>query len=123
MRKTLSLALAGAVAATAVLGAGAAGAQPYRHGGYYGRYHHHNNSGAAIAAGIAGLAIGAALASDHPHHYGRPYYRESYYAGPYYAPGYYAPGYYDYGPGYADCRTERVWDPYIGRWITRTHCW
>ena len=121
MRKTLSLALAAAIAAGSVLSAGAASAQYYRGGHDHGR--HRGDSGAAIAAGIAGLAIGAALASNHPHSYGRPYYRESYYAGPYYAPGYYAPGYYDYGPGYADCRTERAWDPYIGRWITRTHCW
>ncbi|UAK25222.1 hypothetical protein [Sphingomonas nostoxanthinifaciens] len=50
----------------------------------------------AIFAGIAGLAIGAAIASDHPHRY---------YAEPV---GYYAPppapvvyGGYDYAPGYA----------------------
>ena len=52
---------------------------------------HHGNGGAALAAGIAGLAIGAALASgDHG----------------YYAP---APAYYDYGgarPGLCtDCAT------------------
>ena len=118
MRKTLSLALAAAIASGSVMSAGAASAQHYYRGGhYYG--HHRGNGGAAVVAGIAGLAIGAALASNsHPHYYGRPYYRESYYAGPSYAPGY-----YDYGPGYADCRTERVWDPYIGRWITRSHCW
>ena len=117
MRKTLSLALAGAVAAGSVLSAGAASAQRYDYDRGY--HHHHDNGGAAVVAGIAGLAIGAALASNsHPHYYSRPYYRESYYAGPYYAPGY-----YDYGPGYADCRTERIWDPYIGRWITRSHCW
>ena len=65
----------------------------------------HDDDGAALVAGIVGLGIGAAIASDHPH-----YRRHYYYAPPpppvvYYAPPpayYYAPpppppyyGYYD----------------------------
>jgi hypothetical protein len=102
MKKILTAAIAaitlgGAVCATAT----PASAQRWEghRGGHYG------NGGAAVAAGIAGLAIGAALASDHPHYY------RSYYGGPYYGPpAYYGPSYY--GTCYA---TRWVWDPYIGR--------
>lgn len=99
MRKTLTAALAaltlgGALAATTVTGAEA---RPYYHGGYY----HHGGAGPAIVAGVAGLALGAALA-DRPHYYG-------------YGPAYYGPAYYGgyYGP--ATCYSTRwVWDPYVG---------
>jgi hypothetical protein len=102
MRKALTAALAaltlgGAMSATA---ATSADARPYHGGGHY--YGHRGGNGARLAvAGIAGLALGAALASDHPH-----YYR-----------GYYGPGPYAYGPGYyGTCYTTRwTWDPYIGR--------
>jgi hypothetical protein len=103
MRKALTAALAaltlgGAISATAVTGADA---RPY-HGG--GHYYGHRGSGAGLAvAGIAGLALGAAIASDHPHYYNG-----------YYGPGPYA---YGYGPGYyGTCYTTRWrWDPYYGR--------
>lgn len=119
MRKTLTagmaaLTFAGAVA-TAALPTAADAAPHYRDGYGYGGYDHHRDrrgndaAGAAIVAGIAGLALGAALSNNH----------SSY--------GYYDRGYYDrgYGRGYYDdgyyarpriCSTERwVWDPYIGR--------
>jgi hypothetical protein len=61
-----------------------------------------------VAAGVVGLALGAALASD-PGYSHRGYYDRGYYDGGYY------PGYYGYG-GYRTCETTRwVWDPYIGR--------
>ena len=115
MRKALTAAMAaitlgGAVCATAA----PAQAQRYHGGGYGGHYSgryygHGNNGGAAIAAGVVGLALGAAIASDHPHYY-RGYYAPGYYGPPAYAYGY-APGY-----GYQTCVTTRwVWDPYIGR--------
>lgn len=96
MKKTLTAALAaltlgGAITATAATGAEA---RPYGHGGHY--YGHGYGGGGAVAAGIAGLAIGAAIAG--PHYYG----------------GYYGPGPYAYGPGYyGTCYTTRwVWDGY-----------
>jgi len=55
-------------------------------------------------AGLAGVAVGAALASG-PHYYG-PY---GYYYGPAYRYGY-AP----YGVCYA---THRVWSPYAGGYV------
>ena len=104
MRKTLTAALAaltlgGALSATAVTGAEA---RPY--GGYHGGYYHRGGGGAAVVAGVAGLAIGAALAGNH-HYYGYGY---GYgYPGPYYGP---APYYYG-----GTCFTTRwVWDPYVG---------
>jgi hypothetical protein len=118
MRKTLAAGLAaltfgGAIAAAAV--PATAEARDYHGGGhgYHGGYGYrgHNNNGAAIVAGIAGLAIGAAIA-DGGH---RSHYRSSYYD---YG---YSPGYDDYGYGYRTCESRRwVWDPYIGRRVLVT---
>lgn len=119
MRKMLAAGLAaltfGGAIATAAIPA-AAEAHPYR--GYYGGYHgydggHHRDNSAAIVAGVAGLAIGAALASGNHHsHYRSGYYDYDYDYG-------YAPGYYDYG--YRTCESRRwVWDPYIGRRVLVT---
>jgi hypothetical protein len=114
MRKALTAAMAaitlgGAVCATAA----PAEARPhggYYHGGYYGGHYRHDNGGAAVAAGVVGLALGAALASN----------SHSYYDRGYYAPGYYAPSYYG-GYGYRMCESTRwVWDPYIGRRVPVT---
>ncbi|CAN7422464.1 hypothetical protein LJR225_002734 [Phenylobacterium sp. LjRoot225] len=129
MRKTLTAALAaltfgGAVAATAQ----PAAARPHggwNHGGY--RYdhrhrHHGNDAGVAIAAGVVGLALGAALASDSGRRgYYDGGYRRSYGYSSYYGPGYgyssyYDPGYGYYDDGYRVCESSRlVWDPYIRR--------
>jgi hypothetical protein len=104
MNKILTAAIAaitlgGAVSATAT----AADARPYA-GHYYGGHYGGRGNGAAIVAGVAGLAIGAAIASDHPR------YGYGYGGGPYYAPAYYAGGYY------GTCYTTRwAWDPYMGR--------
>ncbi|MFI4933209.1 MAG: hypothetical protein ACHP7N_01195 [Caulobacterales bacterium] len=65
----------------------------WRGGGW--RHGDGDDGGWAIGAGIAGLALGAALAD-------RPYYG----------------GYYD--GGYDTCvGHRRVWDPYIGRYVVR----
>lgn len=80
-RATLALAL-GATALTASV---PASAQRYG-GGHRG----HDNSGVAIVAGIAGLAIGAAIASSGNHR----------------RDGYYEQG-YDNGPGYDQYRYEQ----------------
>jgi len=115
MRKTLAASLAaltfgGAVAAAAVPTAAEARPHGY-HGGYgYGGHHYrHNDNGAAIVAGIAGLAIGAAIADSGRSH--------SYYRGGYgYAPAY---DYDEYRPRICESR-RWTWDPYIGRRVLVT---
>ncbi len=72
---------------------------------YRSHYYHRGNAGAAVAAGIAGLAVGAALAD-------RPYYGDGYYSRPY--------GYYY---GRPRCRTYTTWDPYAYAYVERTRCW
>jgi hypothetical protein len=110
MRKALTAALAAITMGGAVLATAApAEAQHSRghYGGYHGggHYYRHGNGGAAVAAGVVGLALGAAIASNH-----NGYYDRGYYGGPY------ASG-YGYGyPAYRTCVTTRwVWDPYVGR--------
>ena len=110
MRKTLTAAMAAMTLGGALI-ATAAPAQARDwdrgwHGG--GRYYRHDRGDAALAAGVVGLALGAALASNGHSYYGHSYY----YDRPYYRGGYYD-GYY--APPYRVCETERwVWDPYIG---------
>jgi hypothetical protein len=140
MRKVLTLTLAATTAISAVAFSTAASAYDYRD--YYYRGHDNNDvAGAAIAAGVVGLILGAALASSSNHHsydngyggyynrgygsYGQPYYGgygQPYYGGgysqPYYGGGYYGGG----GYGYQRCYTTRSWDPYSGRQITRQVC-
>lgn len=146
MRKVLTaavaaLTLAGGVAAVA----GPAQADQYR---YYGHKKNNNNdAGIAIAAGVIGLAIGAALASsssnkrnssyDYDNGYSQRgdaggYYGNSYYGNGYYGDGYRQPDYnggynapYSYGQdryAYAPPRVctsrERVYDRYSGRPMT-----
>ena len=107
-----------ALAATALTTAMPADAQRYRH-------RDHSDAGPAIVAGIAGLAIGAAIASDHSRdRYRDDYYRQHGYAtnyddGYYRQHGYYpANGYYAYDyqrRGYHGCRVETRWDGYYHR--------
>jgi len=101
----------GATVLTAV--APAADAQRYRH--YRGR----DDGGTAIVAGIAGLAIGAALASDRRYDYDRRYYRER---GYYPRDGYYYREHYRHYRGYERCAVRRVWDPYEGRRVLVRYC-
>lgn len=128
MRKFLTTAIAaltfgGAVAATA---APAQAHDYYRHDGYYRHHSGSDKAAVAVAAGIAGLALGAAL-SDGGSRRSRGYSSYSY---GYRSNGYaYDPRYDDYygdyyGRGYYDrpdricISRERVWDPYIGRRVT-----
>ena len=79
------------------------GGHDWHGGGWRGDGWRGDDGGAALVAGIAGLAIGATLA-DHSYGYG---------SGPYYGGG---PGYYD--EPYATCyASRRVWDGYAGRYI------
>lgn len=110
MTSIIKKATLGAVLGATVLTAAApADAQRYRH-------RHRDNTGAAVFAGVAGLAIGAALASDHRYDYDRRYYRDH---------GYYpTDGYYyrhDYR-GYDNCYIRRSWDPYLHRRVAVRYC-
>ena len=126
MRKALAAGMAaltfgGAVLAAALPTAASAhecrGGYGYRGGGWdhdWDRHRHRGNdaAAAAVVAGIAGLAIGAALSDNHP---------RTYYNGGYYRPGYYDYGYRPYAQPYAMCESRRwVWDPYIGRRVLVT---
>lgn len=103
--------LAIATGATLLASVAPAEAQRYRH------RHHDDGAGAAIVAGIAGLAIGAAIASsDRRYDYDRRYYREH---------GYYPHDGYWYRENYRRydyCTVRRVWDPYIGRHVRVRYC-
>ena len=99
MRKIIAAGLAAATLAGS-LGIGSTASAEGRH--------HDHDRGAAVAAGIAGLAVGAAIAGSHP----RYYYDEDYYPDrPY--------GYY-YG---RRCRSYTVWDPYAYAYVVRHRCW
>jgi hypothetical protein len=112
MRKVLTAGVAALTLGGAIAGAALpADAAPW-HGGYHGGYYHGghggwrgNGAGVAVAAGILGLAAGAAIADSHPYYYGGP----GYYAGP------------GYGYGYGSCVSRReVWDPYVGGYVVRS---
>ena len=107
---------------------------------YYGRGHR-GDAGPAIIAGVAGLAIGAAIASNNnryrDRYYDRRLYRDRYhdcgydddrgfYDRGFYDRGFYPRrGFYDGYRGYYDdyrgygrvprCFVERRWDPYYGQ--------
>lgn len=147
MRKILTTALVALTVAGGVASAATtAQAEPYR---YYDRHRgKKDNTGAAIAAGIVGLALGAAIASSSNNnrrsssyygggyayqpdynsgYYGDSYYNNGYANGGYYGDGYYggrqpyvyAPNRYAYGSRVCTSR-ERVYDRYSGRPITIT---
>lgn len=76
------------------------------HHRYYSR-HYDNDTALALSAGIVGVAIGAAIASDRPRYYYDDddyYYRERYYRPHYRSYNYY---YYDSYPRYYDRRWYR----------------
>ncbi len=98
MRKIIATGLA-AVTLLGGIGIGTSASAQYRH-----HYYGHGRGGGAVAAGIAGLAVGAAIAGSHP------YYDDGYY---------YGRGYY-YGPR---CRAYTVWDPYAYAYVERRRCW
>ncbi len=113
MKRMITAGLAALTLASALAPAVTASAQDRRWDHDRGRDHDH--AGAAVAAGIAGLAVGAALANS-----GRGEYRDGYYYGPprYAYDYYYGPRYY----GARHCRTTRYWDAYVGGYVERTRC-
>lgn len=118
MRNLMTKATLGvALGAAALTAAAPAEAQRYRH-------HRDRDHSGAIVAGVAGLAIGAALASGSRRDRGY-YYDDRYYDRGYYNRGYYNDGYYarPYHRGYrSNCYTRRVYDPYIGRRVRVRYC-
>lgn len=123
MRKFLAPAMAAVTFGGAVLAAATpADAERYRGGHYYSGRHHHGGGGDDVAiaavAGIAGLALGAAIADGNRSHSSAYYSRGYPYRGGYrYDPRYdsYDGGYY--GRDRMCVSRERVWDPYIGRHV------
>jgi hypothetical protein len=124
MNKVFTAAVAALTIGGTIAAAVPAEAQSYRHRDDH-RYDRHrnnnNNTGVAIAAGVVGLALGAALASggrnDNPRYYGNSYYGGDRYARPY-SYGYGRPYAYAERP-YRVCTVrERVYDPYIDRRVT-----
>ncbi|MBU1376428.1 MAG: hypothetical protein KKE02_14220 [Alphaproteobacteria bacterium] len=127
MRKALTTTLAAVTAIGAVLATAApAEAQRYRH---YDRGHHRGGgdaTAAAIIGGVAGLALGAAIAGNNDGRRDRVYSSGGYAYDPRYDT--YQGGYYRDGPayGYGERRyayrtcvsRDRVYDPYIGRRVT-----
>ena len=111
LKTTIGRVAAGLAALAMVAGSTAASAQSYRHGGgYYGhRGHHGNDAGVAIAGGIVGLALGAAIAGNNNGHYNNRGY------------GYAQPYGYAEGRG-RDCWTTRDYDRYRGTMYERTVC-
>lgn len=122
--------LAVALGATALTAAAPAEAQ--RWGGGYGGYRHYDrdNGGTAIVAGIAGLAIGAAIASNRNDRYRDDYYRQRgfdpYYDDRYYRSHNYYPsdGYYAYQRRgyYNNCYIERRYDRYYDEYVRVRVC-
>jgi len=124
MRKALTTTLAAVTAVGAVLATAApAEAQRYRH-------HRHGNDNdevaAAIIGGVAGLALGAAIAGNGDRRSRGYYYDDRYSYDPRYDSyrgGYYRDSYYrEHRPrryAYRTCISrDRVYDPYIGRRVT-----
>jgi hypothetical protein len=127
LKTTIGRVAAGVAALAMVAGATAASAQGYRHGGgYYGGHGHHHNGndvGVAIAGGIVGLALGAAIAGNNHSQYRTGY--DYGYAPPPPPPRYYGGRGYarPYGNGYGrDCWTTREYDPYRDAVYARTVC-
>lgn len=109
-----------ALAATALTAAAPAEAQRYR--GYRDGYRG-DRAGTAVVAGLAGLAVGAAIASNNR---GRYYYDDGFYDRRYYRRNFRPRGdFYAYRGGYGPryrCYSVREWDPYYGRPIRTRIC-
>lgn len=74
-----------------------------------------HGAGLAIGAGLLGVGIGAAIASDHPHYVGyAPPPPPVYYAPPPPPPGYYAA---------PRCRVGWHWSRYWGQYVQDRRCY
>ena len=119
MANIVTKAVLGTVLGASVLTAVAPEAEAQR----YRRYHHRDDGSTAVIAGIAGLAIGAALASDRGYDrrydYDRRYYRQR---GYYPTDGYYYRDYRRRYRGWNGCTVRRVYDPYVGHRVRVRYC-
>lgn len=127
MKTTITKAVLGlTLGATALTAAAPAEAQRYR-------YRDRDNTGTAVVAGIAGIAIGAALAgSSRDRYYDRryrgysDYNRRGYYDNYYNQRGYYPRDSYYYRDyerrGWRGCEVRRVRDPYTGQRVRVRYC-
>lgn len=131
MKTTINKAVLGlALGATALTAAAPAEAQRYR-------YRDRDNGGAAIVAGIAGIAIGAAIAGSGRDRYRDGYYDRGYrgydrqyynynYDNYYRQRGYYPRDSYYYRDyerrGWRGCEVRRVYDPYLGQNVRIRYC-
>lgn len=126
MKTTITKAVLGlTLGATALTAAAPAEAQRYR-------YRDRDNTGTAIAAGIAGVVIGAAIAGsgrdryDRYDRYDRRYRGYDRYDGYYRQRGYYPRESYYYRDyerrGWRGCSIRRVYDPYLGRSVRVRYC-
>ncbi len=123
MRKIFTKAVLGAVLGTTVLAAATPAQAQWR------GYRRGPGPGAVVAAGVAGVAIGAAIASR-PRYFGPgPRFVGP---GPWAGPGFYGPGPGFYGPGpwagpgfyrpYPVCFVRQRWDPYWGGFVPVRIC-
>ena len=126
--------LAVALGATTLVAAAPAEAQRWRggYGGYGGGFRNfdRNNGGTAIIAGIAGLAIGAAILSNRNDRFRDDFYRQGGFD-PYYDDTYYrSHNFYPNDGYYADqwrgnfnrCFVERRYDPYYDQVVRVRVC-
>lgn len=115
MRKLLAATAAVLALGGVTLGAAAPADARYHggwRGGYHGHYYRHGGGGTAVAAGILGLAAGAAIASSN-RGYGYYDYGPTYYAPP-------PPPSYYYGGPY--CTTDWRWDGWARRYVPVRYC-
>ncbi|MBO9543669.1 hypothetical protein [Caulobacter sp.] len=118
---TIGKVAAGAAALSLVVATTASADPRYRHH----RGHGNDTAAVAVAAGIVGLAVGAAISDGNR---GDRYYDDRYYGRRAYAPP--PPPRYGYGYGYAprpyygdrECWTTRDYDRYEGVYRERTVC-
>ena len=97
-----------AIAAAALIAVGTVTAANPAMAQRWERHHHGDGAGLAIGAGLLGLAVGAAIASDHPR-----YYRERVYATPVV---YREPVEYDYPAYYYERPYPVYYRPYRDEW-------
>lgn len=113
------LVLGVATGASLLAAAVPAQAQDWRWHRHYYRDRGGDVAGAALVAGIAGLAIGAAISNDHRYDYDRRFYRER---GYYPTDGYWYRDNYPRYRYYETCEVRRVWDPYLERPVLIRYC-